>query len=313
MPNTIDSNLDAWLESIRYMKRYQRLFITGAPKSGTTWLQKLLNGHPHIVANGESRFAWSLAPKLQQAIAAFNDDHMKFQGNQHALVNDAEFVLVCRAIADNIFLRYLASSGKPIDAVKVIADKTPQHVLSAGLLRALYPTCQFINIVRDPRDAATSALFHLAKGDPRTKEAYIESNIAQTWRLSVGAAIAAEKQLGPNVFLNIRYEDLHANESSALRHCLDFLKLDSSNAMIAQCSDAGNFEKLSGGRQRGQKDPNSFFRSGTVGDWKNHIDPALLRKVCASIEPFMKHFGYTMEPLVETSVYVAPKPGTVAA
>jgi hypothetical protein len=42
-----------------------------------------------------------------------------------------------RAFSEGIFLRYLAASGKPFDSVRVLADKTPQHILSVALLRTL--------------------------------------------------------------------------------------------------------------------------------------------------------------------------------
>jgi len=83
--------------------------------------------------------------------------------------------------------------------------------------------------------------------------------------------------------------------------------------MLAGCSAAGSFEKLSGGRQRGQKDTNSFFRSGTIGDWKNHLDPSIAHRCCMQVEPLMKHFGYTIDPIVQATVFVGAKTPDAAA
>src|SRR5205809_3366212 len=311
MANISEEQVTSWLASIQFMQRFQKLFITGCPKSGTTWLVRALDGHPQIVANGEGRLAWRLFPYIELALNAFNKDHHAFAGTKHAQIHETEALLVFRSFSDNLLLRYLMTSGKPHENVRVVADKTPQHVMSVKTLRAIYPTCRFINIVRDPRDAATSAMFHLGKNDPDNQK-FVESFITQSWRTHVEAAVSAEQQFGADVFLNIRYEDMHRDEANVLGRCLDFIGVESTDEMVQACSNAGSFEKLSGGRKRGQKDPNSFYRSGTTGDWKNHLDPALAARCCVTIEGLMKHFRYTNEPAIETKICVG-NPGAIAA
>ncbi len=253
--NNIDSHLPQWLGVIQTAAQFRKLFITGCPKSGTTWLSNSLNGHPNIVAAGEGRFAWRLFPLLQQAGSMFNTDQKNNGGSEKGLIFDAELHLVMRAFSENVFARYLIASGKPANTVRVLADKTPQHILSVPLLRTLYPTCQFINIVRDPRDAATSALFHLAKGDPRSKQQYVESFITQSWRMHVEAAVAAEQKLGPQAILNVRYEDMHRDEAAVIRRCLEHVGVDGSDSSVQSCVQAGSFEKLSGGRSAAKRIP----------------------------------------------------------
>jgi hypothetical protein len=293
-PESIESQLPQWLGIIQTAARFQKLFITGCPKSGTTWLSSTLNGHPEIVAAGEGRFAWRLFPLLQQLGPLFNTDQKNNGATELAYIYDAEIQLVMRAFSEGIFLRYLVASGKAVDGVRVLADKTPQHILSVPLLRTLYPTCRFINIIRDPRDAATSALFHLALNDPRPKEKYIESFITESWRLHVEAAIAAEKQFGSSVILNVRYEDMHRDDRGIIRQCLQHVGVDYSDAAVELCKSAGSFEKMSGGRKRGETDQKSFYRSGTVGDWRNHLDPALAARCCEAVKGLMERFGYEM-------------------
>ena len=35
------------------LESVERVFVVGCGKSGTTWMQNLLNGHPHIAMSGE--------------------------------------------------------------------------------------------------------------------------------------------------------------------------------------------------------------------------------------------------------------------
>jgi hypothetical protein len=296
--SSFESQYDTWIDSLRLMKRYQKLFITGCPKSGTTWLVKSLNGHPEIVADGEGRFAWRLYSLLDQAANQFNQDHQSVGGSPLGIVSSADFFTLMRSMTDNVLLRYLTSSGKSPATVRVIADKTPQHIFCTDMLRSIYPGCRFINIVRDPRDAATSALFHLAKTDSQPRDQYIETFITRSWRGSVEVALKVERELGPASFLNVRYEDLHSNAPVVLRKCLAFLNVDSSPQALESCRHAGSFETLSGGRHRGQSDPASFYRKGIVGDWINHIDAELAEHCCAQVEDLMRHFGYAQPPLL---------------
>jgi len=313
MAADLETNLDIWLQAIKYIGQFQKLFITGCPKSGTTWMQRCLNGHPNIVANGEGRFAWRLFYNIQEAVRVFNEDQDKIGGSPLGKPSPAEAALVMRSFSDNVFLRYLNRGGKPASQVKIVADKTPQHVLEAKSLRTLYPRARFINIVRDPRDAAASSLFHFAKTDPRSTEQFLQSFISDTWRLHVEAAVNAEREMGTDVFLNIRYEDMHADESKVLGRCLQHLGVDASDDSIRQCAEAGNFEKASGGRKRGEADNNSFFRNGTIGDWKNHLNKDLVERCCRPLADLMRRFGYSMEPAVSVSVYTQSIPRIAAA
>jgi hypothetical protein len=305
--------LAGWINALQLTSRYEKLFLTGCPKSGTTWMKHALNGHPHIVANGEGRYAWRLFPVMQQALNAFNKDQVENAGTPMGLINTGEFVVLMRAMSENLFGKFLATSGKPPQQVKILAEKTPQHVLSVGLFRTLHPTCKFINIVRDPRDAACSALFHLFNQEKNHKEDYVINFIAQSWRMHIEAAMVAERELGSGAFLNIRYEDVHREESSVLRRCLQFLGLDASNEMVRLCSESGSFEKLSGGRKRGEVNLKSFYRSGMIGDWKNHIEPGLAHRACQPVQELMQHFGYAWNPPVEATVLVSDVPIRKAA
>src|ERR1043165_8000420 len=107
MTNLTEEQVTQWLASISFMQRFDKLFITGCPKSGTTWLVRALDGHPQIVANGEGRFAWRLFPFLEQALNAFNKDHHGFAGNLLGQIKEAEAQLVMRSFSEMLLLRYL--------------------------------------------------------------------------------------------------------------------------------------------------------------------------------------------------------------
>ncbi|MEM0915429.1 MAG: sulfotransferase, partial [Planctomycetota bacterium] len=53
----------------------QVFFVVGCQKSGTTWVQNLLDGHPEVRCHGEAYFAPILLPLLGQFAKAYNQRH----------------------------------------------------------------------------------------------------------------------------------------------------------------------------------------------------------------------------------------------
>jgi len=65
-------------------------FIFGYPKSGTTWVQHLLNGHPEIWCGGESLFT-RFMPLLEQAAEQYNERVARINEHNQNNRNYAQF------------------------------------------------------------------------------------------------------------------------------------------------------------------------------------------------------------------------------
>ena len=76
------------------------------------------------------------------------------------------------------------------------------------------------------------------------------------------------KLLGDN-YAEVRYEDLLENTEEETGRLLEFLGVDAGKESVRRCIEAASFEKMSGGRKPGEEDPDSFYRKGIAGDWKN--------------------------------------------
>ena len=53
------------------MAEKQLLFVCGAPKSGTTWLQRVLDAHPQIQCSGEGHFIERFTVLLAQVMRGY--------------------------------------------------------------------------------------------------------------------------------------------------------------------------------------------------------------------------------------------------
>ncbi len=274
MTATLTGAKPTTLQRIDKLLSKQVFFIVGCQKSGTTWVERLLNGHPDIRCHGEAYFGPVLMPLIQQAIQSYNQRQKA--GDQGLFTNDDLRELLRTAVGLS-FMRWLGD-----DDVKVIGEKTPEHALCMNPLSECFPNAKFIHITRDGRDVCVSGWFHnqrkagpdFAKRFPDLN-AYIQYTVTQHWLPYIQHA----KQFGqqhPDRYHELRYEDLHTDPVNQTRAMLTFLGVEDSGAATEACLEAGSFQKLTEGRDRGEEDKQSFFRKGVIGDWQNHFDDSNL-------------------------------------
>jgi hypothetical protein len=281
------------------------LFVLGCQKSGTTWLQMLLNAHPAIALNGEGHFTSVLAPVIAKAIETHNAQTKaayKFE-NDHALA-------CIRCLIDQTLDRYIdvkVALGGDATKVRWIGDKTPEAAVAMPLLDALYPGARFIHVIRDGRDGVVSGWAHLTRENSAGKFAsvadYADYFARGHWISYITLARRAGQAMG-NRYMEVRYEAIHADPASETRRMLTFLGVDASDAAVEACVRAGSFEALSGGRARGDADDRSHFRSGRIGDFARSLTPEAIARFEAAAGPLLTELGYSLVGESATATFV---------
>jgi len=120
-------------------------------------------------------------------------------------------------------------------------------------------------VVRDGRDALVSAwkyeaLMHDSEA-PWGAKFKAQKNLIEfmyTWGVRASAILQASNE---GKLLMIRYEDLHRDFEGTMRKVYDYLGVDSSADTIASVKAVTDFEKVSGGRQKGEE-AKSVVRKG---------------------------------------------------
>jgi len=282
------------------VRNKQVFFVGGAPKSGTTWLQLLLHGHPEINCGGEGHFPNRLLPVLSKALQLYNTGIMvKNQSIYEQMKGQPLFTTQHAYYLVTVAISLMLRQPDKANTVGIIGDKTPDNVRSFLLLATLFPRSKFIHIVRDARDCAVSAWFHnLRLNSPQVIKRFASfgefaGNFAQIWagNVRLGATFAAEN---PGRCVTIRYEDLCANPPKILDGLCGFLGASRDPSVLLACCAGADFARLSGGRPRGQEDRHSFFRRGLPGDWRGHFDAPTEQAYRAKAEPWMSNFRYTL-------------------
>jgi hypothetical protein len=205
-------------------------FVVGCGRSGTTILRLMLNAHPTLAVPPESHFLRRAARKpgtttpeslLERALGStrFAD-----WGVDPEAVRAAASQRPPRTLAeatDLVFSAYASAHGK-----SRWGDKTPPYVTCIDGLASMLPDARFVHLIRDGRDVALS--FSSVSFGPR------DDPVAQAhyWRRRVGAGRRSGAQLGPDRYLEVRYEDLVDDPERELRRVCSFVDLDFDAAML---------------------------------------------------------------------------------
>jgi hypothetical protein len=205
---------------------FQRaIFVTGAPRSGTSWLHQMLTTHPDVATAGEMHV---FCEGLGEVFANFDspDPYM----NLSTWVTRSELVTLARGLVDGILTG--ATRNGQGDAARVL-DKTPNHARTAALLAEVYPDATFIQIIRNPRDALSSARDLWSGWNVRLRD---WSASAADWCATVEDC---RTHLGPLRYHEVRYEDLLTEPVPQLMAILDAAGLPYDEAFVADVVEFG--------------------------------------------------------------------------
>jgi hypothetical protein len=188
------------------------------------------------------------------------------------------------------------------------------------------------HLIRDPRDIIVSGYFsHLCSHPVHPDEnPWLLEHRGRLLTLSLEEGILLELEYAstylerlsqwdyhnPATYEN-RFELLTADPEAEMRRTLAFCGILVGSAAppegmlrTVQCSEQvytdvmrrNSFERLSGGRGPGVKDPSSHFRSGVSGDFQNYFTPAIHDRFDHLYPGLVKQLGYEQVSIAADSL-----------
>ena len=257
------------------------IFVVGAPRSGTTLLQYMLRSHPRIsMPTGESHFIVPLCEnalgfgdlsqlenvrrllrEMHRRSASFLDTDLhgiRFEIEPLALDLWKEGRRTPAGIIAGLFEKNAFGEGK----VRW-GDKTPYYVLHLPKIIAWFPGAQFIHLIRDGRDCSLSLINR--RHDFNVYNAF---EAARYWQRYVQAGREHGKRLGPDSYVEIRYEDLLADPSGTMMRICTFLGEQYSESLV-------NFNKANeAGKTPLLQKP---VQPDNAGKWRKQMSRASVR------------------------------------
>ncbi len=213
--------------------------MVGEARSGTTLLRVMLDAHPNLAIPPESYFISGLyrfRSRYERKDGSF--DLPRFAADLRGLHKFRDWDLPEDAFraafgvpmaggtyADAIRLLYRTYAG--VQGKPQYGDKSPGYVSRMKLLVHLFAEARFVHIVRDVRSVALSLIEMPAEWGTRT----VPEGAAR-WRHRVSRGHAEGTALGPDHYLEVRYEDLVADAEGQLRRILEFLLLPWDDAVL---------------------------------------------------------------------------------
>lgn len=246
-------------------------FVTGRSKSGTTWMGRLLNSHASLFCDTSENSAFHQDFDFRYFASTPRLLHDQAAG----FFEDRTWALLKNGLVANLICRCDKISAKRL------GDKTPRQDVNRIL--EVFPRTQIIILLRDFRDVCVSLAFHQRRMTGTWRGIFSSdamrsldneflrdhlSNYEHHKDFDRYVTLAEQK---PQQVLIVRYEHLRSVPTDSLMKVLAFLGVDSSRSVAQRCVDQNAFAKLSGGRVPGEADPDSFFRKGAVGDWRNYF------------------------------------------
>lgn len=196
---------------------YEKFFIFGCPRSGTTILQQSLNRHPAIVIPPETFFFWNFVgcPRFMQRrqLKRINR-HLGITVAQRAHRVVAEHEV--RALYEEIIRQYLQRLNK--SGVRMVGEKSPRHLLYYPNVLRHYPEAKILLIYRDGRAVASS----LCKVPWAPDDLYLNF---RAWLRHFEASRKLLADQAVPVYV-IRYEEFVAEPERVLRGTTEFLGVD---------------------------------------------------------------------------------------
>jgi hypothetical protein len=203
-------------------------FIVARGRSGTTLLRAMLNSHPVLAIPGESHFPLQF---LRREASFSGADGFRVEAYLKGLFAHWAFR---RWDLDPDAVRARFRETEPHDLPQAIrltfacnsesegkeryGDKTPSFLLALDELGRAFPEARFVHLIRDGRDVALSYL-STDFGVRSVEEA------AVYWDRFVRAGRDSGRRLGPERYLEVRYEELVEEPDAVARRVCSFVGL----------------------------------------------------------------------------------------
>ncbi|MBV5273902.1 MAG: sulfotransferase [Lamprocystis purpurea] len=288
------------------------VFVTGASRSGTTMLARMLGSHSAIMAFDELHYFGSLwdpsdngreftSRKLAEIAAILlarqtrglwggrpSTDEQSW--GRHLERDLAEHERTPAGVFAAVLMRLAKDAGKTI-----ACEQTPRNIFYARQLLDLYPNARVIHIVRDPRAVLASqknrwqlrrlGAHHLPLSEMlRNRVNYHPLTMGKLWARATEEALGL---VGHPRFMMLRFEDLAADPKTGAERLSGFLDLEYEPEML-EIPRWGSSNVEHSSEQKG-------VSAEVVNKWRDCLSTGEARICESTCRRQMEELGYPTE------------------
>ena len=233
------------MKDIDWKEGEKLIFVGGAPRSGTTLVQNILDSHPDIAGGPEFDLVKYFIELRNRIQLVFKKSEQSI--NINVICSNDDLDIEIGFLIERILLQYGQKKGK-----KLVSEKTPDNVLYFESLLEIFPKSRFIFCIRDPRSVISSLLEVGKRAKLKgIQTPYFTTNIFEAINTINEHNLAGFKLLDNPRVVMIRYEDLVENPEKETRRLCKWLNLEWSENLLRQDEikhdgEVGLTEKLTG-------------------------------------------------------------------
>jgi len=269
--------------------------MVGAPRSGTTMLQRMLGSHSQVYTHPEPHIVQPMVfLGYFDRVDAAPYDHINASEAMREYVaalprGERDYVDACRAYLDVLYARMVEPTGK-----RYFLDKTPANALALDFLSLVYPGAHYVVLTRHPLAVLCSYAESFFESDLAAAQAY--NPILERYV----PAIARFLRAGRVPTAHVKYEELVRDPEPHIKQLFEFLGLDHEPGVI----EYGEHEHVSKSYGDPKVTEHSRPVTTSVEKWASFLraDPARLEIARRSVEPLddrdLEAWGFDREGLL---------------
>lgn len=256
------------------------VFIVGAPRSGTTWVQRLMLAHPGVRGGQESNFFMAFAGVLQTFHRGEQTSRKVGLANYWT---EAALLDEIRGIWRKTMLPFVTEARDDGSRAQLLVEKTPGHALVMNEIHAMLPDAKFIHVIRDSRAVVASML---AAGSSEWGQDWAPTDArdaAIRWYKHVSDARKTGQSLPAGSYMEVFYEPLRSDTVAGVMSMFEFAGVPLPKERVEQIAAEQDFDrqKSIGGTPLERKgkmqvieskpEPTGFFRKGKSDSWRSEL------------------------------------------
>ena len=277
------------------------VWILGSPRTGSTWLGRILSGP-------RGHALWR-EPFLGVVLGFRNNlANREYVNSGQFLLGEPHREVWVRSMR-NLFLDVGRAKFPNISADNYLVIKEPNGSMSAPLILEAFPESKLVFLVRDSRDVVSSLLDASRKGSwygydryeasvvealesgnssppgGRSEDEFVEQ-LAKNYATNINAVKEAYDHHPESARVLVRYEDLRESPLEQVTRICGSLGIAVDGTQLEQAVEKHSWENLPA-EEKGQ---GKFHRKAKPGGWREDLTPEQARMVERITAPLLDEF-----------------------
>ncbi|MHB0925792.1 MAG: tetratricopeptide repeat protein [Gallionellaceae bacterium] len=189
------------------------IFILGMPRSGTTLTEQIIASHPEVHGAGELRDLSTITWCSIDGVTF--PDSVRLLDQARLTAWGAEYIGGLQRLAPD---------------ARRITDKMPENFFAVGLIHLMLPNAKIIHVNRNPVDTCLSCFTKLF--DHKHEHTYELAELGRYYADYTRLMEHWRKVLPAGAFLDVRYEDIVADQEAQSRRLIEYCGLEWSDACL---------------------------------------------------------------------------------